>query len=458
MIIKTQRMRLALIFTVCFSFLFMLSILALYTEYKHRLYESIDWTLIRASKTMADGKIDANHLDRDQEIIARVGDDFHQIIQRNVPSVVGSLSGIVQRWPISREKLQAAFNGKLAYDTVNYKGEKFRLLYYPAGKDAVLRTGATLEDIERHLAGLQRMAILFPGFIIGISFLMSWLLAGLAVAPSVKLRKRAEEAMKDKSIEKIDIGAQGKEMSALVRIFNSMIEGIRNSVEAHRRFTSDVAHEMRSPLTSLIGNTEVALRKKRTAEEYEELLRNNLTDMVRLSRITDNILFLTKVDNQILELRKQRFDLDQFLETIVERSQFKADRSGVILTAQCEQRNLAIYGDMNLLEQAFSNLIDNALKYTSRGGKVTVRSGREDAEIRVSVSDTGIGMPENEIPHIFNRFYRVDEEHARAAGTGLGLSITQWIINANDGKIHVKSKIGEGSEFIVVFPAEAPKR
>jgi len=458
MIIKTQRMRLALIFTVCFSFLFMLSILALYTEYEHRLYESIDWTLIRASKTMADGKIDANHLDRDQEIIARVGDDFHQIIQRNVPSVVGSLSGIVQRWPISREKLQAAFNGKLAYDTVNYKGEKFRLLYYPAGKDAVLRTGATLEDIERHLAGLQRMAILFPGFIIGISFLMSWLLAGLAVAPSVKLRKRAEEAMKDKSIEKIDIGAQGKEMSALVRIFNSMIEGIRNSVEAHRRFTSDVAHEMRSPLTSLIGNTEVALRKKRTAEEYEELLRNNLTDMVRLSRITDNILFLTKVDNQILELRKQRFDLDQFLETIVERSQFKADRSGVILTAQCEQRNLAIYGDMNLLEQAFSNLIDNALKYTSRGGKVTVRSGREDAEIRVSVSDTGIGIPENEIPHIFNRFYRVDEEHARAAGTGLGLSITQWIINANDGKIHVKSKIGEGSEFIVVFPAEAPKR
>ena len=458
MIIKTHRMRLALIFTISFSFLFVLSILAVYAEYERRLYETVDWALIRASKTLTEGRIDVDHLDRNQEIITRVGDNFHQIIQRNGPTLVGSLSGIVQRWPVSGEKLQAAFSGKPAFDTVNYKGEKFRLLYYPAGKNAVLRTGVTLEDVERHLEGLQRMAILFPAFIIGISFLMSWLLAGLAVAPSVKLRKRAEEAMKDKSIEKIDIGAQGKEISALVRLFNSMIEGIRNSVEAHRRFTSDVAHEMRSPLTSLIGNTEVALRKKRTAEEYDELLRNNLADMVRLSRITDNILFLTRVDNQILELRKQRFDLDPFLETIVERSQFKADRSGVILIAQCEQRHLQICGDMNLLEQAFSNLIDNALKYTSRGGKVTVRSGREDAEIRVSVIDTGMGIPENEIQHIFDRFYRVEREHLRATGTGLGLSITQWIINANDGKIFVKSEVGVGSEFIVVFPAEEHKR
>jgi len=451
-------MRLALIFTVFFSLLFILSILAVYTEYERRLYETVDWTLMRASKTMAEGKIDANHLDRDQEIITQFGDDIHQVIQRNGTAVVGSLSGVAQRWPVSKEKLRAAFKGKPAYDTVNYKGEKFRLLYYPAGKDEVLRTGATLEDIERHLKDLKRLAILFPAFIIGISFLMSWFLAGLAVAPAVKFRIRAEEAMKDKSIEKIDLGAQGKEISGLVMIFNSMIESIRNSVEAHRRFTSDVAHEMRSPLTSLIGNTEVTLRKKRTAEEYEELLRNNLADMVRLSRITDNILFLTKVDNQILELRKQRFDLDQFLENIVERSQFKADRSGITLTSQYEHPHLEIYGDMNLLEQAFSNLIDNALKYTPRGGQVTVKSSKEDTGIHIAICDTGIGIPEDEIPHIFNRFYRVEREHTRAAGTGLGLSITQWIINANDGKINVKSKVGAGSEFMVVFPAEEHRR
>jgi len=458
MIIKTHRMRLALVFSVCFSVLFIISILAVYTEYEHRLYETVDWTLMRASKAVAEDKIDVNHLDKDQEIITRIGDDFHQISQRNGTAVVGSLSAVTQRWPVSKEKLQAAFKGKPVYDTVNYKGEKFRLLYYPAGKDELLLTGVTLEDIERHLKDIKRLAILSPGFIIGILFLMSWFLAGLAVAPALKLRIRAEEAMKDKSIEKIDLGAQGKEISGLVTIFNSMIEGIRNSVEAHRRFTSDVAHEMRSPLTSLIGNTEVALRKKRTAEEYEELLRNNLADMVRLSRITDNILFLTKVDNQILELRKQRFDLDQFLENIVERSQFKADRSGIILTAQSEHQHLEIYGDMNLLEQAFLNLIDNALKYTNRGGRVTVKSSKEDNKIRVAISDTGIGIPEDQIAHIFNRFYRVERQHARTAGTGLGLSITQWIINANDGKIYVKSKVGVGSEFIVVFPAEEHRR
>ena len=213
MIIKTHRMRLALVFSVCFTVLFMVSILAVYNEYERRLYETVDWTLIRASKTVAEGKIDANHLDRDQEIITRYGDDLHQISQRNGTAVVGSLSGVAQRWPVNKEKLQAAFNGKLAYDIINYKGEKFRLLYYPASKNEVLRTGATLEDVGRHLKDLKRLAILFPAFIIGISFLMSWFLAGLAVAPAVKFRIRAEEAMKDKSIEKIDLGAQGKEIS-----------------------------------------------------------------------------------------------------------------------------------------------------------------------------------------------------------------------------------------------------
>jgi len=450
--IRTFRMRLTLISTICLAAVFCLAAFAAYSEYKQRLYETVDWSLIRSAKAATERKVDANNLERSQEIFTRFGTDYHQIVRHDGTTVVGSISSVSQEWPVSMEKLQKALDGRPVYDIVSSKGEKFRVLYFPAGKDEVLRIGASLEDVKRHLESLNRLLIVLPFFLVGISFVISWLLAGIAIAPAIKLRKRAEEIIRSRMMEKIDIGSKGKEIDAIVGIFNNMLEDIHSSLEAHKRFTSDVAHEIRSPLTSLIGNTEVTLRKKRTVEEYEELLRNNLADMVRLSRITDNILFLTKVDNHILELRKQRFDLNQFLRNIVDRFRFKAERSVITLSEQYGEQPIELFGDMNLLEQAFSNLIDNAIKYTPRSGMVTIGSTRDETTIRVTVSDTGIGIPEDEIPHIFDRFYRGEKEHVRAVGTGLGLSITQWIINANSGKIYVKSKVGVGSDFIVAFP------
>ena len=453
--IRTFRMRLTLIFTICLVVVFFLAALAAYSEYKQRLYETVDWSLLRSAKVATEGRVDANNLERSQEIFTRFDTDYHQMVRRDDTIVVGSISSVSQRWPVSMDKLQKALDGRPVYDTVNSKGENFRVLYFPAGKDEVLRIGASLEDIKRHLESLNRLITVFPVFIVGLSFVISWLLAGIAVAPTIKLRKRAEEIIQSRTTEKIEIGSKGKEIDAIAGIFNNMLEDIHSSLEGHKRFTSDVAHEIRSPLTSLIGNTEVTLRRKRTTEEYEELLRNNLVDMVRLSRIIDNILFLTKVDNNILELRKQHFDLNQFLRNIMDRFRFKAERSVVTLSEQCGEQPIELFGDMNLLEQAFSNLIDNAIKYTPRGGRVSIVSTKDESLIRVTISDTGVGIPEDEIPHIFNRFYRGEKEHIRVVGTGLGLSITQWIINANSGKIYVKSKVGSGSDFIVAFPVGA---
>ncbi|HMK59836.1 MAG TPA: ATP-binding protein [Dissulfurispiraceae bacterium] len=450
--IKTFRMRLMLLFTVCFAAIFLLAAIVAYTEYKSSLYDTADWALLRLAKDASEGKLDADHIERGQEIIKKVETDYHQISRHNGTAVVGSISSVSQKWPVNMDKLQKALNGKPSYDTVDSKGEKIRVIYFPAGKDEVLRMGISLEDIKKHLESLNRLIIVFPVVLMVLSCLMGWLFASLAVAPVVKLRKQAEEIIRSRTAEKINIGRKGLEIDSIVGMFNSMIEDIHSSLEAHKRFTSDVAHEIRSPLTSLIGNTEVTLRRKRSAEEYEDLLRNNLTDLLRLSRITDNILFLTKVDNHILELRKQRFDLNDFLRNIVDRFRFKAERGVITLIERYEERQIELYGDVNLLEQAFSNLIDNGIKYTQRGGTVAVGSSLSDSMVRVTISDSGVGIPKEEIPHIFDRFYRGEKETVRAVGTGLGLSITQWIIKANNGNISVNSKVGEGSEFTVEFP------
>jgi len=231
-----------------------------------------------------------------------------------------------------------------------------------------------------------------------------------------------------------------------------MIDNIQQSIESQKRFTSDVSHEIRSPLTSLRGNIEVVLRKKRTPEEYEDVLRNNLSDVIRLSRIIDNLLFLSRTNNKILDLRRQWFDIKHLLETVVEGFRYKAMTGGLAIIEEY-QTDLELNGDIDLLEQAFSNIIDNAIKYTQRGGTTTIKTQEEDTAIKIMVSDTGIGIPEEEIQHIFERFYRVDKEHSKkSGGTGLGLAITHRIVKAHNGEIIVKSSVGKGSKFTIVLP------
>jgi len=457
MIIKTYRMRLTVILTIFFTLFFFLFAFAVYYQYKQHLRQTADWWLLRSAKATAETRIVAGMLDRDQDLFVRNGENYTYISRRDNQIVAGSLDGTYQQWPVDQEKLQKAFGGSLLYDTVRYKGEKLRVLYYPVSASEVLRAVVSMEDIEKHLDSLRRMAVFFPAFIVGILFIGSWFIAGTAVAPALALAKRAEELVKGKSAEKIT-GTKGREFEGLAKVLNSLIDNIHASGEAHKRFTSDVSHEIRSPLTSLIGNTEVALRKRRDPEEYEELLRNNLADLVRLSRITDNILFLSKADNQILDMRKQRFDLNLFLRNVVDHFRFKAERSQVTLDEHYWEQPIELFGDMNLLEQAFSNLIDNAIKYTPQAGKVIIKSSKVDSEIKVAIIDTGSGIPEEEIPYIFDRFYRGEKEHKGSVGTGLGLAITKWIIGANNGAIFVKSNVGEGSEFTVVFQQEEPRR
>jgi signal transduction histidine kinase len=234
-----------------------------------------------------------------------------------------------------------------------------------------------------------------------------------------------------------------------------MLDGIQESVDGQKRFTAAVAHEVRSPLTSLRGSIEVALRRTRTPEEYEDLLKTNLSDIIRLSKITDNLLFFSKVDNNILELRKQWFDVSRLMETIVERMRYKALSAGIAISESYGE-GIEMNGDIDLLEQALSNIVDNAIKYTPSGGTVNITVKTDDGRIRVTVADTGIGIPEGEIPNIFERFYRVSKERSRKlGGTGLGLSIAWWVIEAHGGLIDVRSTVGAGSEFITTFPMPA---
>ena len=365
--------------------------------------------------------------------------------------VIASLGG-KEEWPLNNTLMTTAFKGNPAYENARYRGENYRILYFPVNEANIVRVWESLESPEKNITRLESLFMIFLPIVLFVSSLISWLLAGRLLSPFVTMRALAEQIRQGRLKERITLGFKGREIEDLAKMFNEMLDGIQQSVEAQKRFTSDVSHEIRSPLTSLRGSIEVALRRRRSPAEYEEVLKNNLADIIRLSRITDNLLFLGKADNKILELRRQWLDIGYLIERVIEHLQDKAADAVVSIDREYGE-TIEISGDVELLEQAFANLLDNAIKYSPERGRITVRTAQDKENITVRIRDAGSGIPEADLPHIFERFYRVKDAHTRrAGGTGLGLAITKWIVNAHNGKIGVESVVGSGTTFFVVLP------
>ena len=454
MIIKTFRLRLTILYTLVVVVMFSVFSFLIYDRYKHELFDSVDSYLIREAGHEVKFALIDEQGSINNEIIKRFGDEYFDVINDKGIIFITSMKARGQDWPVKNELMADVFRGKIRFDTVKNRGVRTRILYFPINKDNILRIWHSLEDAEASIMNLKNLLKFYFPFVILLSAMVSWFLAGEAIAPVIKIKSLADEVTRGKLNSRIEIRRKGAEIDDLVKIFNQMLDSVQNSIETQKHFTSDVSHEIRSPLTSLRGSIEVALRKTRTPEEYEELLKNNLSDIIRLSKITDNLLFLAKADNNILEFRKQHLKINHLLRNVIERTKYKADLEGISISENYYD-DIELTGDIDLLDQAFFNIIDNAVKYTPSSGKVSIETEVQDGVIIVHIKDTGNGISQKDMPHIFERFYRGSKEDGvRLGGTGLGLAITKWIINAHNGTIEVKSSPGSGSDFMIKFQKE----
>ncbi|HXX80879.1 MAG TPA: histidine kinase dimerization/phospho-acceptor domain-containing protein, partial [Thermodesulfovibrionales bacterium] len=274
--------------------------MALFSQFRKELIDSVGDSLMTTAKAAVANEISPKMLPKNAEIIKSLGSEHYRVFNRNDEVIIASLNWKDQ-WPLDKALMGAAFKGMPAYENVKYRGEDYRILYFPVNEENILFVWESLEGSEKDIARLERLFMVFLPLVLLVTTFISWLLAGKLLAPFVTMRSLAEQIRQGKLKERITLGFKGREIEDLVMIFNDMMDGIQQSMEAQKSFSSDVSHEIRSPLTSLRGSIEVALRKKRTPEEYEEVLKSNLSDIVRLSRITDNLLFLARADNKILE-------------------------------------------------------------------------------------------------------------------------------------------------------------
>lgn len=446
MLIRSFRFRVFALSAFSFISVFLILLLLLTSNFKNKIYRSVDHDLVERASNLSSYTTGQPRIRQNEKIIEKVKDDYYQIINDSGDVIVSSIT-TDHLWPINRDLMIRAFGGSTGFETIRFRGEDYRVIYFPISKSRIVSLAKSLEETEEIIAEMNRSFIIILIIFAAATIIISWFISKKAVLPLKEMISVGEE-LKSGRIKEIGIRTRGEEIERIVNIFKGIVENIKNLSETQKRFTQDVSHEIRSPLTSLRGNIEVALRKKRSTDEYEDVLRNNLFDVIRLIRITDDLLFLARADNNIIEIRKNWFDVNHLLKAIIERLDHH-----VVKIIEDYKEGIEYYGDINLLEQAISNIIQNSIKYTPEGGTIKISTWDDNSSIYIGISDSGIGIPEKDIPHIFERFYRVDKERSRKmGGTGLGLSIAKWIIDNHGGNITVKSTPGVGTTFTITLP------
>ncbi|MYM66123.1 heavy metal sensor histidine kinase [Pseudoduganella sp. FT55W] len=237
------------------------------------------------------------------------------------------------------------------------------------------------------------------------------------------------------------------ELREMGEAFNAMLNRLEDGVQRLSGFAADLAHDMRTPLNTLMLETQVALSNTRSAEEYQQLLASNLEEYERLARMIDNTLFLARVDNAQLALQRESLDVQVELQRIHDYFEMLAEDVGVQLSVDAPPLRAEI--DPMLLQRAVSNVLSNAIRHTPAGGAVRVSARALDDGVELAVSNTGPGIAPEHLPHIFDRYYRADP--ARTAGAGLGLSIVRAIMALHGGSITVDSQPGVKTTFFMIF-------
>jgi two-component system heavy metal sensor histidine kinase CusS len=252
--------------------------------------------------------------------------------------------------------------------------------------------------------------------------------------------------------ERIRVERLPRELAQLAETFNEMLDRISESFGRLSRFSADLAHELRTPIHNLRGETEVALAKTRTVEEYREVLESSLEEYDRLSRMIESLLFLARAESSAAPFERQTVEARREVEAVREVFDPVAEERGVALACEGEA-SLSV--SAVLFRRLLSNLVANALEHTPAGGRVGIEIAQDpDGAATIRVADTGRGIEPEHLPRVFDRFYRADPSRS-AAGSGLGLAIAKSIVELHGGSIALDSSPGRGTRVTLRFPAAA---
>ncbi|MBI5328515.1 MAG: HAMP domain-containing protein [Deltaproteobacteria bacterium] len=358
--------------------------------------------------------------------------------------------------PLSGQAYHHAIAGNITYETIENIGRyPARIITFPLMDKhtvvGILQIGAPLQEAVNVINTLfYVLAVVIP-FAVILGGIAGWFFSKKVLGQVDDITSMAKKIEAGSLNERLNVSGPKDELGRLAETFNDMIARLELSFKQQKQFTADASHELKTPLTVLKGEMEIALKTEKTVEGLQEAIRSNLEEVNKMSAIVRNLLDLARIDSRI-KLPKDKVSLNEIMEKIFNQTMQLAKYKGVDMKI-IKNEEVVVVGDILRIGQLVFNLIDNAIKYTVKDGKIEISLEQEGDWAIITVLDTGIGIAQEDIPYIFDRFYRVDKARTSVeGGVGLGLSICKEIVDAQDGRIEVESAVGKGSIFRVYLP------
>lgn len=448
------RLRLTLWYAGLMAVTLIVSSIALYIVLDQALTEDIDSYL----------DAEATYLARNTQVVGTLASlpSLDRFVEASIYVQVLSPQGRVlaesmsmgdSKAPMDPAALAAAASGHSTYETVTIRGLLIRVHTMPipgrSGPPLVLEVGESFERVEHALTWLQRVLLIGDVALLALASAVGWWMAGSSLSTIVRITQTVKAIGESQRLDqRVAYDGPRDEIGELVHTFNQMLARLEAGIDAQRRFVADASHELRTPLTTLRLNVDL-LRRDRSAEtpERSEVLDDVASELDRLSRLVHGLLELARADAGF-HLEKQPVRADEVVRDVYQQVRPAAD--GVAL-AVGDLLPMTLHANPDYLKQLLITLVDNAVKYSDPGGVVRLDVERDDQWVKFRVADTGHGISPEDLPHIFDRFYRARAAR-RQRGTGLGLAVAQWIAREHGGHIEVHSEPGQGSVFTVWLP------
>jgi heavy metal sensor kinase len=315
----------------------------------------------------------------------------------------------------------------------------------PFGQEYLVQVGISLKPMQDALGRFASLGFVLGPLALLLAATSGWFMASRALNPVRNIVRAAQKLELSNLHHRLPVSGTHDELDQLAVTFNDAFARLDSAVGEMKQLMGGMAHELRTPLAALRGEAELALLHGKSVEELKRVLASQLEEIDRLTRLIAQILTVTKAESGLLPLERRPVDIRALLNDLADTLAVLASAKGVSLTFDYAD-NLVAMGDAQWLKHAVLNIVDNAIKYTPEGGSVSVRGYEAGNHVMIEVRDTGIGIPAESLPHIFERFYRVESSRAKdIEGVGLGLNLTKWIVDHHGGEIHVSSKPGAGT-------------
>jgi len=344
-----------------------------------------------------------------------------------------------------------------AYLDVNGKPVLFRIFTTPVMENKrlsyVVQVASPLAQLRTVLRNLSFSLLFLLPLTVILTGLSGIFLVQLTLRPVDQMIETIHQITAANLKLRLIIPDTKDEIEALAKTFNQMIARLDEAFTTQRQFMEDISHELKTPLSVLKGELEVTLKKVRSAQEYEATLHSSLEEVNHLAGIVENLLTLARFDAKTTTLQALPLDLNLLVKDSVEAIQVLALQKNITLQSN-SAHTVDILADKNQLKRRILNILDNAIKYTQPAGKISIDLRQQKDSVDIDIVDTGIGIPEKELPHIFDRFYRVDKSRS-SVGFGLGLSIAQSIAMAHGGRIYAKANVPQGTIFTISLPVKS---